>query len=217
MSDIPHESSGQTANMFTSDETRRNADNTSSAYGLIAHKMHVSQPSVSPASAAAGHSDSSSTGSLSPPSRDNSLFNRTAATVMVPKSPSAKGSMHQQGMVAAGSLLPGPTPRHSIDAILGLPGRVSSKPALTQNNNIPSRGTHSDLMEPGFQGTKDLPCTANRLSDQDFARDQDAESDRDHDVLCVSGKSLRLYAEIHFRDSVKIKIYTINLIKNFKG
>ena len=206
MSDISHESSAQTTNMFESDETRRNAGDTSSAYGLIAHKMHTSQPSVSHASAAAGHSDSSSTGSLSPPSRDHSVYNRSAGTVMVSKSPSAKGSMHEQGLVAAGSLLPGPTPRHSIDAILGLPGTAPPKPALMHNNNIPSRGTHSDLMEPGFQGAKDLPCTANRLSDQDFARDQDAESDRD--ILDASGKCLRFYflAKIHFRDFVKIKI-----------
>ena len=190
MSDIPHESSGQTANMFTSDEARRNADNTSSGYGLIAHKMHASQLTMSPASAAAGHSDSSSTGSLSPPSRDHSLYNRTEASVMVSKSSPAKGSMQQQGLVAAGSLLPGPTPRHSIDAILGLPGRSPPKPALMQNNNILSRGTHSALMESGFQGPKDLPCTANRLSDQDFERDQEAESDRDHDILDASGKSL---------------------------
>ena len=97
MSDIPHESSGQTANMFTSDETRRNADNTSSGYGLIAHKMHASQLTMSPASAAAGHSDSSSTGSLSPPSRDHSLYNRTEASVMVSKSPQRKAVCNSRG------------------------------------------------------------------------------------------------------------------------
>ena len=163
--------------MFTGEETTGNTDHSPCAYGPAPRKM---QQSLSLASAAAGQSDSSSTGSLSPPSRD-----RTSGTVMVSKSSSVTAGAPQAPLVAPGCLLPGPTPRHSIDAILG---RTPPKTTMMQHNNVHNRADHPGMMNSGFQGAKVVPCKGSRLSDQEFTRDREVESDRDHDPLDTSGE-----------------------------
>ncbi len=169
-----------TRTLFPEDDTTRCSTN---------NRAHAQAQSTSPVTtgAAAGLSDSSVTegrfrpsGESQPPPRQSPP---TAAAVSQPVAASL--SSQPPAAAAPGSHQPmHPTPRHSIDAILGLPGRAhQTLPSTTVQNHL-----HSPMLGPDFQARKEVACKANRLTDQEFARDRDAERERDQDLYDGSGE-----------------------------
>ncbi len=174
------------------DEQSQTGLNLSSAQHNIARSPHGSGPSHSP--------PQSSNGSHHIPISSHHGHMRLP---LVPTNSGSGMPLSRPPVGMSGvALLPGPTPRHSIDAILGLREKTANeaRAALLQkhNNNLlldkesiekppPQHNQHKPYPGVKETGTKSPGCNGGHFSEREFNREREDERDRDANLLDNSG------------------------------